>query len=72
MDSPPYTLTKQDMQKIGKGFLIALGGTSIAYLSDTLQVVDFGDLQPIAVVLLPVVMAVINAARLWLRDQSSL
>lgn len=70
MDSPRFTLTKTDLTKVGIGFLIALGGTALSFIADTLQLVDFGELKPIAVVLMPIVMAAVNAARLWLKDNT--
>lgn len=66
--SARFTLSKEDGKKILKGFGIALAGTSLAYIADVLNAVDFGDLQPVAVILLPVLMAAINAAIKWTKD----
>jgi hypothetical protein len=68
--STRFTLNSTDLKKIGIGFLIALSGTALSFVADTLQVMDFGDLQPVAVILLPVVMALINAGRIWFKDNS--
>lgn len=70
MDSPRYSLNKQDGLKILKGLGIALAGTTLAYLADLLRVIDFGDMNAIAVIGMPILMAAINAGLKWTKDNS--
>lgn len=49
MDSPKYSLNKQDLLKIGKGALMAIGGVLVTYLLQTLPSVDFGQYTPVVV-----------------------
>ena len=48
-ESKKYTLNKADLIKIGKGLLIALGGTLATYLLEIIPAVDFGVWTPFAV-----------------------
>jgi hypothetical protein len=51
-----YTLGKQDLLKIGKGLLIALGGAALTYVAQVYPHVNFGMWTPIAVALLSVLI----------------
>lgn len=51
MESKKFSLNWLDLQKIGRGALIALGGALLTYLADALPSVDFGQLQPVVVAL---------------------
>ena len=42
-------MSKEDMNKILKGALIATGGALLTYLAQIPEMVDFGDLQPLVV-----------------------
>lgn len=47
--SEKYSLNAQDLKKIGKGALFALGGALVAYLLQLLPNVDFGQYTPLVV-----------------------
>jgi len=49
MESEKYSLNSQDLKKIGKGALIAIGGALVAYLLEVLPGVNFGVYTPIVV-----------------------
>ena len=44
-----YTLGKEDLEKIAKGAIIAVGGALLTYLTNILTQVNFGDFTGIAV-----------------------
>ena len=51
--SPPLALAATDWRKIGKGLLIALAGSGLAYVGQSLPVLDhigYGWLAPLAAV----------------------
>lgn len=48
-ESPKYSLNKQDLMKIGKGALMALGGVLVTYLLQVIPNVDFGQYTPVVV-----------------------
>jgi len=62
-ESKRFSLNRIDLEKIGTGLLIALGGAFLTYVSKTLVSVDFGDYTPIVVALNSVL---INAGRKFL------
>jgi hypothetical protein len=39
--SKKFSLAQEDLKKIGKGFLIALGGAVIAYLTNLSGIIDY-------------------------------
>jgi tartrate dehydratase beta subunit/fumarate hydratase class I family protein len=41
--SPKWDLIKQDLVKIGKGALIALGGAAVVYLSQVSGMIDYSN-----------------------------
>ena len=47
--SEKYKLNKSDLKKIGKGALIALGGTVLTFIAELLPNVDFGQYTAFAV-----------------------
>lgn len=44
-----YTLSKTDLVKIGKGFLVAVSGATVVWLGDVSNQVDFGIWTPFVV-----------------------
>lgn len=61
-----YTLTKENLKKIGKGLLIAMGGAALTYTAELVPNVDFGEYTALVVAMSSVL---INAAREWLKDR---
>ena len=47
--SPKYKLNSVDMNKVGKGALIAFGGFVLVYISDLLPQIDWGEYAPLIV-----------------------
>lgn len=64
--SPRYKLNKEDGMKILKGAGIALGGTLVTYLLETIPAVDFGAYTPMVV---GVTSILLNSLRKWLSGQ---
>jgi len=64
-DSEKYTLSNTDLKKVGIGFLIAMGGAGLTYLTELIPNVDFGELTPLVVGLFSVF---VNFARKFLTD----
>ncbi len=62
-ESKKYTLNKDDVERIGMGALVALGGAGLTYASQVLTQSDFGQWTPIVVVVAGVA---INAGRKYL------
>jgi len=60
--SEKFKLNKQDMKKVGKGALIALGGTILTILQEAIPNIDFGKYTVIVVGLNSVL---VNFIRLW-------
>lgn len=60
-----FTLTKQNLIKIGKGALIAVGGAALTYFAQFIGETDFGVYTPIVV---SVSAILINAGREFLKD----
>ena len=46
-------LDKTGFKKIGKSFLITVGGAAIGFVADLLNIIDFGGYQNLAIVVLP-------------------
>lgn len=61
--SKRYHLNKEDLNKIGRGCLIAAGGAVITYLLELLPSVDLGTWTPTVVALASIGL---NALRKWL------
>lgn len=61
--SKKYQFNKQDLIKIGKGALIALGGAILTYAASIVGNIDFGAATPIVVALAGIL---INAGRMFL------
>jgi hypothetical protein len=45
--SPAGKLSKEDLKKIGKGLMIAVGGAILTYATETLASIDFGQFTAI-------------------------
>lgn len=69
MASKKYSFSKEDLTKVGKGFLIAISGAAIAagasYLEALPEMLDVGAWQAVFVAL---VSTAVNAARKFLTD----
>lgn len=65
--SPRYSLNAVDAQKIGKGFLIAIGGAGVTYLLNLLPNIDFGQWN---FLILPLASTGLNAALKFFENQS--
>ena len=63
--SPPLQLNKNDMSKVLKGLLIALGGAGLTYLSSIVGQIDYGNY---AIIVYPLLSALLNAAIKWVSD----
>lgn len=63
MESPKYSLNKEDLAKIGKGAGIALAGALVVYIAEVVPNVDFGAYTPVVVAIAGIL---VNAARKWL------
>jgi len=65
--SRPWGLIKQDLIKVGKGFLIALAGAAIAFLGEVSGIIDYsayGEAGPfIALAVSSVCSTVVNLIR---------
>jgi hypothetical protein len=55
--SPRYKLNKHDMKKLGKSALIAFGGFTLAFITDIIPMIDWGDYKPIIVAVSSVLVA---------------
>ena len=60
------TLNKTDWKKIGKGLLIALGGTALTYITDLVSWIEWGEWKPLVVAASSIF---INFGWKWLRGQ---
>jgi len=49
-NSKKYKLNKYDFRKIGKGFLIGVLGYALEFLAQILTQVDFGQYEPVAII----------------------
>jgi len=61
-------LDKVGLNKIGKSFLITVGGAAIGFVADLLNVIDFGGYQNLAIVALPFIA---NVLYKWLGTYES-
>jgi hypothetical protein len=61
--SAKYQLNKEDLEKIGVGLIIALGGAALTFFEELVPNFDFGVYTPLGVALNS---ALINAARKFL------
>lgn len=72
--SKKFSLIKKDLGKIGRGFLISLGGLAVAYLSSISGLVDFslyGDMGPfIAVAVSFFASNLINVIQKWINTST--
>lgn len=67
MGSKPFTLNREDLERIGIGLAVAVSGAAITYLAEWVASTDFGSATPIVVALSGVL---VNAARKWIKDNS--
>ena len=61
-----YSLNLEDFKKIGKGFLIAIGGAALAYFTQVTTDINFGNYTEIAVAISGVI---VNFCRKFLTEQ---
>lgn len=47
--SESLEMNKNDWVKVGKGLLIALGGTALTYITDIIPTIEWGEYKPIVV-----------------------
>lgn len=70
MKSKKWELIKQDLKKIGIGFLLALGGAAVAFLADLSSVIDYSqygnNAQIVALIVASVSSSLINVIRKWI------
>ena len=59
-ESKRYTLNKEDLAKVGKGLLIALGGALATYLLEIVPSIELGMWTPIVVGLNSVLVNIIR------------
>ena len=64
----PGKLDKTGWKKIGKSFLITVGGAAIGFLLDFAGAIDYGSYQSIAATLLPFIS---NSVYKWLGKYKS-
>jgi len=57
-ESEKYSLNKEDLSKVGKGFLLASTGAIVDLGAKALLSVDFGSFTPLIYTLVPVVVNV--------------
>ena len=65
-ESKKYTLTKENVSKVGKGALIAVGGAFLTFLAQAIGQFDFGEWTPAVVALASIL---INVGRKWLDSE---
>lgn len=63
--SPKYKLNAEDLQKVGTGALIAVGGALLTYFAEIVTQIDFGAYTPVVVALSSVL---VNTGRKFLKD----
>lgn len=61
-------LDAEGWKKIGKSFLISLGGAAIAFIADLANIVDLGGYQNLLLTFLPFA---VNFLKLWLGKYES-
>lgn len=75
--SAKYELNKTDLYKIGRGFLIVMGGTALTYFSAIILQVNWaipmgnGQVLNITPVLIPIFSLLIDTARKFLNNYQS-
>lgn len=60
-------MSKEKLNKIGKGALIALGGALVAYIPEAISMVDWGSYLPLVVAISSIL---INVIRVYLQEVS--
>ncbi len=68
MESKKYSLNKEELGKVGRGALIAIGGALVTYSAEIVVQIDFGTWTPIIVSISSIL---INAARKYLAGYES-
>jgi len=68
MKSPKYKFNREDLQKIGRGALLAMGGALVVYATDILPMVDWGSWAPVAT---GVGAILLNSLRKWVAGQAT-
>lgn len=63
--SSKFSLNSADLKKIGIGFLVALSGAALTYVSQVITSIDFGGWTPIVVAGFSVLS---NIVRKWIAD----
>lgn len=58
--SKKFRLNNEDLKKIGKGLLIAIGGAVMTYLSEVVLKTDFGAYTPVIVATWSVIVNIGN------------
>jgi hypothetical protein len=68
--SKKFELIKDDLKKVGRGFLLALGGAVIAFLADVGNIIDYTQYgqyaQLVALVVASLSSSFINLIRKWM------
>lgn len=62
------TINKEGVKKVGRGLLIGFAGYALTEIANLANIIDFGEYQPIAVVVLA---ALVNLARKYLFPYNS-
>jgi len=65
--SPKFKLNREDLQKVGRGAVVAVVGALAVYIIQTVPNIDFGAYTPIMVALAGVLA---NTLRKWVKDNS--
>lgn len=65
-NSKAFKLNKEDLQRIVKGLVLAMGGAGIAYLLGILDYIDVGYTTPLIVA---TASAILNFLQIWIRGQ---
>ena len=61
-NSKRFSLDVVDWKKIGIGFLVAISGAGLTYITEFLSGIDFGEFSPIVMVVWSVIA---NLVRKW-------
>lgn len=67
LGSSKYSLALEDLKRIGIGALVAAGGAILTYVSENVSGLDYGDMTPVVVAVLSVL---VNVLRKFLADTS--
>lgn len=65
--SKKYTVSKEDLKKVGTGLVIALLGSLATYMEQTCSQIDFGSWTVFAVA---VNSTLVNLIRKWIADET--